>query len=64
MRAKEALRKKFERDHNSASWINADIYPNGRIFTQEYVYWLEQKLIDISKEAVNQPHYQKNPINP
>ena len=27
------------------SWINSDIYPDGKIYTQEYTRWLEKELL-------------------
>lgn len=33
-----------------SSWINADIYPNGKIYTQEYTEWLEKNLLHLRKE--------------
>jgi hypothetical protein len=41
--SKESLQKEFEAT-GYASWINADTYPNGRIYTNEYVNWLEKQL--------------------
>lgn len=40
----EDLRKHFE-DTGYTAWINADLYPNGRIYTQEYTEWLEKKVL-------------------
>ena len=36
------------------SWINSDIYPDGKIYTQEYTRWLEKELLASreSKSAV------------
>ena len=39
------LQKEFEKT-GYASWINSDIYPDGKIYTKEYVKWLEKKLKD------------------
>ena len=39
------LQKEFERTGYS-SWVNSDIYPDGKIFTNEYVKWLENKVIE------------------
>ncbi len=41
--SKESLQKEFEAT-GYASWINSDTYPNGRIYTNEYVNWLEKQL--------------------
>jgi hypothetical protein len=35
------LQQEFEKTGYS-SWINSEIYPNGKIYTQEYVEWLEK----------------------
>lgn len=40
---KEQLREKFEQT-GGASWINSDIYPDGRIYTKAYTEWLEQEI--------------------
>ena len=40
----ESLQKEFEATTGNASWINSDIYPDGRIYTKAYTEWLEQKL--------------------
>lgn len=37
------LQEQFEAESGSAAWINADVYPDGKIYTQEYVRWLERK---------------------
>jgi len=37
------LQKEFESTGYS-SWINSDIYPNGKVYTNEYVLWLEEKI--------------------
>lgn len=41
------LIKEFEDGSSHAAWINSDIYPNGKISTQEYVAWLENELTDL-----------------
>lgn len=49
------LQKEFEAT-GYTSWINLDLYPNGKIYTNEYVEWLEKRIealnrkIDKSKE--------------
>lgn len=44
MTNKEQLREEFEKTKGSASWISADIYPNGRVFTNDYVEFLEYEI--------------------
>lgn len=39
------LQKEFEQT-GYASWIDSDIYPDGKIFTKEYTKWLENKVIE------------------
>jgi hypothetical protein len=39
------LQKEFEATGYS-SWINSELYPDGKIYTQEYTKWLEQKIVD------------------
>jgi len=41
----EKLRKEFEAT-GYASWINSDIYPDGRIYTKEYTEWLEKQIVE------------------
>ena len=43
------LRKEFE-DKGYSSWINSDIYPDGKIYTKEYTEYLETKLLKINSE--------------
>ena len=38
------LQKEFE-NTGYTSWINSDIYPDGKIYTQEYTRWLEKELL-------------------
>lgn len=40
------LQKEFEAT-GYASWINSDLYPNGRIYTQEYTKWLEDQILEL-----------------
>lgn len=50
------LQKEFEATGYN-SWINSDLYPNGKIYTQEYTEWLEKQVIELrSKVPSNQPH--------
>ena len=30
-----------------ASWINSDLYPDGRIYTKEYTEWLEKQVLEM-----------------
>lgn len=55
MRKALELRKEFESNGYYLSWINADIYPNGKIYTQEYTEWLENQLLNIreSKKEID-----------
>lgn len=46
------LREEFE-SMGYTSWINSDIYPDGKIYTQEYTEWLERKVEKLSKSLKN-----------
>jgi hypothetical protein len=37
------LQKEFEAS-GYTSWINSDLYPDGKIYTQEYTQWLEKRV--------------------
>lgn len=37
------LQKEFE-SSGFVSWINSDLYPDGKIYTKEYTEWLEKKI--------------------
>lgn len=37
------LQREFEAT-GYTSWINADLYPDGKIYTQEYTEWLEKQV--------------------
>lgn len=37
------LQKEFE-SKGCVSWINSDLYPDGKIYTKEYTEWLESRL--------------------
>ena len=37
------LQKEFE-ETGYTSWINTDIYPDNKIYTQEYTQWLERQV--------------------
>lgn len=37
------LQKEFEAT-GYTSWINSDLYPDGKIYTQEYTEWLEKQV--------------------
>lgn len=43
------LQKEFEAT-GYTSWINSDIYPDGKIHTKEYTEWLESKVSELRKE--------------
>lgn len=45
------LQKEFEAT-GYTSWINADLYPDGKIYTQEYTQWLERQVL-----ALRQPPF-------
>ena len=38
------LQKEFE-INGYTSWINSELYPNGKIYTQEYTQWLERNVL-------------------
>lgn len=40
------LQKEFEKTGYN-SWINSDIYPDGKIYTKEYTEWLEKRLVKL-----------------
>ena len=42
------LQKEFEKT-GYASWINSDIYPDGKIYTKEYTEWLENRITELLK---------------
>jgi hypothetical protein len=44
------LQKEFEAT-GYTSWINADLYPDEKIYTQEYTQWLERQVL-----ILRQPH--------
>lgn len=43
------LQKQFE-DLGYCSWINSEIYPDGKIYTKEYTEWIEEQLIDLKQK--------------
>ena len=48
------LRKEFEKTGYN-SWINSDMYPDGKIYTKEYTEWLEKRLVKLlAKPAVDE----------
>jgi len=51
--AQNELIKEFEATGYIA-WINADIYPDGKIYTQEYTQWLEKQVLAL-REAGTMP---------
>lgn len=40
------LQKEFEAT-GYTSWINTDLYPDGKIYTQEYTEWLEKQVQEL-----------------
>jgi hypothetical protein len=38
------LQKEFEATRYT-SWINSDLYPDGKIYTKEYTQWLERQVL-------------------
>ena len=46
------LQKKFESTGYS-SWINSEIYPDGRIYTKEYTEWLEGNIVSLKNNQCN-----------
>ena len=52
------LQKEFEKT-GYASYINSDIYPDGKIYTKEYTEWLEKKVknnIDLADVSQQRKH--------
>lgn len=45
------LQKEFEAT-GYTSWINADLYPDGKIYTQEYTQWLEKQVLALRQPPV------------
>ena len=45
------LQKEFEAT-GYTSWINADLYPDGKIYTQEYTQWLERQVLALCQPLV------------
>jgi hypothetical protein len=45
------LQKEFEAT-GYTSWINADLYPDGKIYTQEYTQWLERQVLALRQPPV------------
>ena len=48
------LQKEFEKTGYN-SWVNSDIYPDGKIYTKEYTEWLEKRLVKL----LDLPHVSK-----
>ena len=46
------LQKEFEAT-GYTSWINADLYPDGKIYTQEYTQWLEKQVLALRQPLVS-----------
>lgn len=45
------LQKEFEAT-GYTSWINAELYPDGKIYTQEYTQWLEKQVLALRQPPV------------
>tara|TARA_R110000868_G_C10820979_1_gene758627 strand:+ start:638 stop:886 length:249 start_codon:yes stop_codon:yes gene_type:complete len=45
------LQKEFEAT-GYTSWINADLYPDGKIYTKEYTQWLELQVLALHQPPV------------
>lgn len=45
------LQKEFEAT-GYTSWINANLYPDGKIYTQEYTQWLEKQVLALRQPPV------------
>jgi hypothetical protein len=45
------LQKEFEAT-GYTSWINANLYPDGKIYTQEYTQWLERQVLALRQSPV------------
>ena len=46
------LQKEFEATRYT-SWINADLYSDGKIYTQEYTQWLERQVLALRQPPVS-----------
>lgn len=46
------LQQEFE-NNGYASWINSDLYPDGKIYTKEYTKWLEGQVLALRLVPVN-----------
>ena len=45
------LQKEFEAT-GYTSWINADLYPDEKIYTKEYTQWLERQVLALHQSCV------------
>lgn len=45
------LQRQFEAT-GYTSWINSDLYPDGKIYTQEYTQWLEKRVQELSMPGI------------
>lgn len=59
---REELRASFEATGYS-SWINSEIYFNGKIYTQEYTEWLETKVLNEFNQHKQSPDKLKLPLD-
>ena len=46
------LQKEFEAT-GYTSWINADLYPDGKIYTREYTKWLEKQVLALRQQLLS-----------
>jgi hypothetical protein len=46
------LQKEFE-GTGYTSWVNSDLYPDGKIYTQEYTHWLEKQVLALRQQNVS-----------
>ena len=49
-----SLQREFEAT-GYASWINSDLYPDGKIYTKEYTEWLERKIVEATNTNPSPP---------
>ena len=59
------LQKEFESTGYN-SWVNSDLYPDGKIYTKEYTEWLEKKFDEVNsmmciKKELQKPNLEIKP---
>lgn len=47
-----SLQKEFE-STGGTSWVNSDLYPDGKTPTKEYVKWLEQRVSESDSKTIS-----------